>query len=392
MSAPDSRTQPVSPRPSSAEAVRGDGAGAPALGPRNDVVARQNPDLHAPPRTDHGSMPNLKWPFALSHTRQEEGGWSRETTTRELPASRSMAGVNMRLTAGGVRELHWHKASEWAYMLAGRARITAVDQHGGAFVDDVERGDLWFFPAGIPHSIQGLEPEGCEFLLVFDDGDFSENNTFLLSDWMAHTPREVLATNFGWPESAFDAAPREELFIFEAPLPGPLEGDRGMGAPAVAPRFSHKLLAQEPVRSPGGAVRIADTRNFPASTTTAAALVEIEPGGMRELHWHPNADEWQYWIEGEGRMTVFAASADARTFDFQAGDVGFVPFAMGHYIENMGSGRLSYLEIFPSDRYEDVSLAQWLALTPHELVHAHLGLERGLLEGLRREKMQVVRR
>lgn len=165
-----------------------------------------------------------------------------------------------------------------------------------------------------------------------------------------------------------------------------------MGAPAVAPRFSHKLLAQEPVRSPGGAVRIADTRNFPASTTTAAALVEIEPGGMRELHWHPNADEWQYWIEGEGRMTVFAASADARTFDFQAGDVGFVPFAMGHYIENMGSGRLSYLEIFPSDRYEDVSLAQWLALTPHELVRAHLGLERGLLEGLRREKMQVIRR
>jgi oxalate decarboxylase len=301
-----------------------------------------------------------------------------------------MAGVNMRLTAGGVRELHWHKASEWAYMLAGRARITAVDQNGGAFVDDVETGDLWFFPAGIPHSIQGLEPEGCEFLLVFDDGDFSENNTFLLSDWIAHTPREVLAKNFGWPQSAFDAAPGGELFIFQAPLPAPLAEDRATGAPGTAPRFSHKLLAQEPVRSRSGTVRIADTRNFPISTTTAAALVEIEPGGMRELHWHPNADEWQYWIEGEGRMTVFASSADARTFDFQAGDVGFVPFAMGHYIENTGSGRLSFLELFPSDRFEDLSLAQWLALTPHELVRAHLGLERGLLEGLRKEKIHVV--
>jgi oxalate decarboxylase len=391
MPSPESHPEPRAPHPPSPEPVRGDGTGATILGPRNDAVTRQNPDLLAPPRTDHGSMPNLKWPFSLSHTRLERGGWSREVTARELPVSKSMAGVNMRLVAGGVRELHWHKASEWAYMLGGRARITAVDTLGGAFVDDVERGDLWFFPAGIPHSIQGLEPDGCEFLLVFDDGNFSENNTFLISDWIAHTPREVLAKNFGWPESAFDAAPREELFIFEAPLPASLEEDRAEGAPATAPRFSHRLLAQTPERSRGGAVRIADTRNFPVSTTTAAALVEIEPGGMRELHWHPNADEWQYWIEGEGRMTVFASSENARTFDFQAGDVGFVPFAMGHYIENTGSGRLSFLELFPSDRYADMSLAQWMALTPHELVEAHLKIDRALLDALRKEKVHVVR-
>src|SRR5437660_3830660 len=73
----------------------------------------------------------------------------------------------MRLTPGGVRELHWHKQAEWAYMLDGHARITAIDQDGRNFVDDVGVGDLWYFPAGIPHSIQGLQ-EGCEFLLAFD--------------------------------------------------------------------------------------------------------------------------------------------------------------------------------------------------------------------------------
>lgn len=107
----------------------------------------------------------------------------------------------MSLTTGGVRELHWHKEAEWAYMLLGRARITAVDQNGRNFIADVAPGDLWYFPPGIPHSIQGLEH--CEFLLVFDDGHFSDLSTLAISDWFAHTPKEVLSANFGVPESVF---------------------------------------------------------------------------------------------------------------------------------------------------------------------------------------------
>ena len=179
--------------------------GAPIIGPSNPAREAQNPDLLVPPRGDHGTLPNLRWSFADSHMHLSPGGWGRQTTARELPVARELAGVNMRLKAGAVREMHWHKAAEWAFMLKGRARITAIDQHGHAFQDDVGEGDLWNFPAGIPHSIQGLEGgDGCEFLLVFDDGNFSEEETFLLTDWLAHTPREVLAKNFGVPESAFD--------------------------------------------------------------------------------------------------------------------------------------------------------------------------------------------
>lgn len=114
-----------------------------------------------------------------------------------IAVSKSIAGVDMRLTAGGTRELHWHTAAEWAFMLSGSARITAIDAKGRSFVADVTKGDLWYFPAGIPHSIQGLALDGAEFLLVFDDGNFSEDATVFLSDWMAHTPREVLTKNFG---------------------------------------------------------------------------------------------------------------------------------------------------------------------------------------------------
>jgi oxalate decarboxylase len=319
-----------------------------------------------------------------------EGGWGRQTTARELPVATEVAGVNMRLTAGGVREMHWHKAAEWAYMLKGRARITAIDQDGRTFQDDVGEGDIWYFPAGIPHSIQGLEGDGCEFLLVFDDGNFSEEETFLLSDWMAHTPKEVLAKNFGVPESAFDHIPEKDLWIFQAPIPGPLAADRVAGAGPVPNTFSHRMLAQEPIRMKGGTVRITDSSLFKASKTIASAFVEIEPGGMRELHWHPNADEWQYYISGEARMTVFAAENNARTFNFQAGDVGSVPFAMGHYIENIGPTTLRFLELFRSDHYADVSLAQWLKFTPHELVRAHLNLDEMVLEKIPMSKTPVV--
>lgn len=330
----------------------------------------------APPATDEGTVPNLRFSFGDAHNRVELGGWAREVTERELPVATTLAGVNMGLEPGAVRELHWHKQAEWAFMLSGRARITALDEEGRGFVDDVGEEDLWYFPAGIPHSIQALE-EGCEFLLVFDDGGFSENATFLLSDWLAHTPKEVLVRNFGVPPTALDGLPDEERYIFPAHLPRP--GDPGPGSGEGEPRFSHRLREQEPLRCPGGSVRIVDSESFPVATTVAAALVEVDPGGLREMHWHPNADEWQYYVSGEGRMSVFAASAKARTFDFRAGDVGYVPFAMGHYVENTGAETLRFLELFRSDRFADISLSRWLARTPPRLVRDHLNAGEGLI-------------
>jgi oxalate decarboxylase len=111
---------------------------------------------------------------------------------------------------------------------------------------------------------------------------------------------------------------------------------------------------------------------------------------MRELHWHPNNDEWQYYIEGSGRMTVFASEGKARTFDFQAGDVGYVPFAMGHYVENTGNTTLRFLELFKSPRFADVSLNQWMALTPPELVQAHLNLSPTMMAALNKQKRPLV--
>ncbi|MFZ4772966.1 MAG: oxalate decarboxylase family bicupin [Chlamydiia bacterium] len=373
----------------SIQPIRGKQGGT-VLGPSNPARENENPDIVVPPSTDYGTFPNLRWSFADSHMRLEEGGWSRETTIREFPASPSIAAVNMRLNAGGVREMHWHREAEWSYMLKGNARITSVDEEGRTFQDDVEEGDIWYFPAGIPHSIQGLGPDGCEFLLVFDDGNFTENSTFQLTDWLAHTPKEIIAKNFGLPKSAFANIPKKELYIFQTDLPGSLKKTGVIGNGPMPLKFSHKFLAQKPLKTKSGTVRVADSSVFPISKTIAAGLVEIEPGGMRELHWHSNTDEWQYYISGTARMTVFAGEGCARTFNFQAGDVGAVPFPMSHYVENTGTETLRFLEIFKSDYFADISLAKWLAFTPHELVCAHLNIDPSILKKIPKEKKPIV--
>jgi len=333
----------------------------------------------------------LKFSYSDTHVRIQPGGWSREITERELPISKTVAGVNMRLKAGGVRELHWHKEAEWAYMIQGQARITAIDENGKVFIDDVGPNDLWYFPSGIPHSIKGLVD--CEFILVFDDGSFSENSTFSITDWFAHTPKDVLAKNFGVAESTFDSIPSGEKYIYQGEVPGSIAEEEVKDTNGEVPNpFSFGIKDQEPVESSGGKAWIADSTNFKASKTVAAVLVEVEPGGIREMHWHPNTDEWQYYIEGQGKMTVFAAEGHARTFNYQAGDVGYVPFAMGHYVQNTGDTTLRFLEMFKSDHFADISLNQWMALTPPEFLKEHLPLSDGFItSALTKEKRPNVK-
>jgi len=339
-------------------------------------------------------MVPLWYSFDLTKKRMEEGGWTHEVTQRELPSSRDIAGVNMRLTAGSYRELHWHTADEWAYVLYGKARVTVMSPDGKMFMGDVGEGDLWLFPAGHPHSIQGLDPDGTEFLLVFNQGNFSENGTMLLSEWMAHTPPEVLMKNFGLDREALAKLPTGALYIFPGTVPTNTvaQDKEEIGGSAVASptQNTFKLKSMAPTRSADrGEVRIVDSRNFPL-TKLAAALVTLKPGGLRELHWHPSSSEWQFWIAGKGRMTVFFPVDNARTVDFNPNDVGYVPSNAGHYIENTGDTDAVFLELLPSDVFEDVSLNQWLRRLPAQMVQAHLGFDKASLARIPDEKLIVV--
>ena len=347
-------------------------------GPRNPGIASQLPSAGNPPATDVGDMPLFWSSFNTAHKRIQNGGWAREVTASDFPLSTAVSSVNMRLSAGGIRELHWHLASEWALVTNGACRITVLDTDGRASVQDVQEGGLWYFPAGMPHSLQGLGPDGCEFVIVFDDGMQSEFGTLLVTDWLAHTPPEILAANFGLPADTFKNIPLNDLWIFQGKEPGPLAADQASVASGGRPPdpFTFALADTAPVKeNASGYLRLADSRTFRISRTIAAALETIKPGAVREMHWHPNADEWQYYIKGEARMTVFGAGPRAQTMDFRPGDIGLVKKSNGHYVQNTGKEDLVFLAVFRAPEYQEISLSQWLARTPPALVAQHLQID-----------------
>jgi oxalate decarboxylase len=355
-------------------------------GPQNPALAKQFPSFQDPPATDVNGMPIFWASFNNAHKRIQDGGWAREVTQADFAISKDIAGVNMRLARNGIRELHWHQQAEWAIMLAGECRTTVLDEEARPQVADVKTGDLWYFPPGLPHSLQGLGDDGAEFLLAFDNGQSTEFDTLMVTDWMAHTPPDVLAMNFGVPAQSFKDIPLNNLWIFQGQDPGTLaaaqrasQSERGTPPHPFVFSTSTWTTARQ---NKAGLIQVVDSRTFNVSKTVAAAKVTVKPGAMRELHWHPNADEWQYYLQGEARMTVFDAGPKAQTADFRPGDIGYVKKSLGHYIQNTGKTDLVFLEIFKSDRYAEVSLSQWLRHSPPELVMNHLKISRDTLAAL----------
>ena len=362
-------------------------------GPQNPAIRDQFPSAFSPPATDVGSMP-LSWAsFNNAPRRIQNGGWARQVTQDSFAVADTISGVNMRLTSGGIREMHWHQFAEWAYMTYGTCRITILDDLGRPYIADVKEGDLWYFPAGLPHSLQGLGPDGCEFLICFDEGKASEFSTLLVTEWFTHTPPDILAENFGVPAETFQDIPLRDLYIFQGNLPGDLAADRAAVSGkrrAAAPVHLLARIGSPGARDEGRHGAHCRQQNFTVSTTIAAALLTIRPGGMREMHWHPNADEWQYWIKGKGTMTVFNTGPNAVTMDFNAGDIGYVKKNLGHYIKNTGDTDLQVLEVFRSPYFADVSLSDWISRTPPAMVAQHLNVSEATIASFPRNKPEIM--
>ena len=331
------------------------------------------------------AMPEIKYELGKQPLKQHPGGSSNEATALNFPISKGLAGVSMFLKPGGLRELHWHtNAAEWAYVIAGHCRVTVIDPEGHSEIKDFGPGDVWYFPRGHEHSIQGIGDEECHFILVFDNGYFSEFATFSVSDWLAQTPSEVLAKNFGMKASDFSGFPKKEVYISQGPVPAPLPLDPEPGTqnpPPLTHRF--RLGSKTPVDAAGGSFNLVDQKQFPISTTMSGAILKMKPNAMRQLHWHPNADEWQYYIKGRARMTVFGSRGRSITREFGPGDVGYVPMGYGHYLETIGDEDCEMLAVFNSGNYQEISLAEWLGKTLERLLETNFGVAPKIIERMR---------
>jgi oxalate decarboxylase len=350
-----------------------------AAGARADSINDNKPDeLLA-----GDELPTFKFCLEGSHGRVTGGNSASEATVKQLPISKGIAGVTMRLEPGGIRELHWHAtAAEWAFVIEGRCRTTVIDPEGNSETNDFEPGDIWYFPRGHGHSIQGLGPGTCHFVLVFDNGYFSEFGTFSVTDWVGHTPRDMLAKNLGLPESAFETFPKEEVYFARGPVP-PQEQPLPLHGRLKLPPTTHKFRMMEQEAHSihrGGREWRVGADLFPISKTITGVILDLEPGGLRELHWHPSADEWQYVISGSVRVTMFGSHGRYRIETLDKGDVGYIPTGYGHSIENVSEKPARILIAFNSGHYEAIDLSTWLASNPKYLLAANFEQPESLVE------------
>ena len=327
-------------------------------------------------------LPTFKFELEKSEGRVIGGSYGKEATVEQLPISKGIAGVSMKLEPGAMRELHWHAtAAEWAFVIEGRTRTTVIDPQGNAETNDFEPGDVWYFPRGHGHQLECLGDKPTHFILIFDNGYFSEFGTFSITDWIGHTPKPLLAKNFGVPESAFDEFPTKEVYFARGPVPPekpatPLQGQK-------LPPQTHKwrLLAQPPIiDNKGGRLWLVDSHNFPISKTITGAILDLDPGALRELHWHPTADEWQYVIEGKVSVTMFGSGGRYRIETLEKGDVGYIPQGYGHSIENVGDKPCRVLIGFNTGIYETIDLSQWIAGNPVDVLATNFGKPEDLFE------------
>ena len=305
------------------------------------------------------------------------GGKAKEATVEEFPVSQSIAGVTMYLNPGAFRELHWHSiAAEWAYVLDGKVRTTVITPDGTTSTDDFDKGDIWYFPKGHGHMLQCLGDKPCHFLLGFDNGHFSEFGTFSITDWVSHTSPEILARNTGLPASVFARLPKKELYfgvgkIATEPRPKNIDAAIPYSSSAHKFRMEKDGVYQE---HKGGSTRLVSSLEFPIQNTLTALRMDIEPGAIRELHWHPNADEWQYVMSGSGNVSIFGSHGRVKTMPYSKGMVAFIKQGFGHYIENTGTETLKLIVLFNSPVYQEISLNDWLAANPPQLVADHFGM------------------
>jgi oxalate decarboxylase len=149
-------------------------------GPGNSPLLNENPSTNLPPPTDHGNIEPVWYSFDLTHKRGQEGGWTNQVTQRQLRALTDIAGVRMRLTAGSFRELHWHTANEWAFMLNGNARVSV------------------------------LNPDGTVFLEMFAASEYMD---FSLNNWIRHLPPEMVTSHLNLDGETISSIPAENFAV-----------------------------------------------------------------------------------------------------------------------------------------------------------------------------------
>lgn len=339
-----------------------------------DVSAAPNPLPLIPRRT--GQAPAFTASLDTAPLKQTSGGWAREVTTRTLPIATGIAGAHLFVNPGGCREMHWHNSDEWAVVLGGHGQVTALDPAGDIEVVNVAPGDLWYFPRGHAHAIQTLGTEPLHAILAFNDGLYAEHGTFGISDWMSRYETADLAQALGVAPEMLAGIPAGETYIMQGNtlrLDGP---EAQLERPWPASRSHRYRLMQSSPRlaNAGGTVYTAAQQEF-AIAAMASSVMRLQPGSMQQLHWHTNANEWHYVVQGKVAFTLFGPDKHLAVAELGPGDCAYIPSNAGHSVKNIGETASEVISVLDTPRYEEAGLSDWLRSAPVHLLANNLAMD-----------------
>jgi len=336
-------------------------------------------------------LPSFKFELEKTAGKQEHESFGKEANADNFPISEDLAGVSMKLAPGIMRELHWHAdAAEWAYVISGRVRTTLVNPAGHSETCDFGPGDIWYFPRGHGHQLQALGNEDAHFILIFDNGHFSEFGTFSISDWMSSAPIQTVARSLHISEELVKKLPQGEVYFAKGAIP-PEPAALPLSGPNPTP-LTHKfsMTSMEPTNVfDGGREWTIDSTRFPISRTMTGVVFELDSGGLRTLHWHPNASEWQYVLSGSYKVTMFGAKGRYREEILQPGDVAYIPQGYGHSIENIAGETGRILLGLNSGIFQKIDLADWVSGQPADVLMMNLSLTEEEVQTLPRKDIFI---
>lgn len=98
----------------------------------------------------------------------------------------------------------------------------------------------------------------------------------------------------------------------------------------------------------------ADT--FPILAGMSIKRLVLQPGSIREPHWHANADEIGYCISGSVLVSILDNGSSFSSFTISAGQMFTIQSGSLHHIENIGDEVVEIIVAFSNERPEDFSL------------------------------------
>lgn len=273
------------------------------------------------------------------------------------------------LASKGFREPHWHpNANELSYCLEGKAVMTIFSPRGGHDTFTIETGDIVFVPKGYLHHIENQASASARFLIAFDQAHPEDLELSTAVNCMSN---HVLHASLKAPDATFEKCKKTQtpVFIAEKTMPPSLL------LHSIPSRYKLNLHTTIPqVQSAGGTVTLSNAFLLPELSGLACYYLRLFKSGIREPHWHPNAAELNYLIQGAARITLLSPGGHIETFDMQKGDMSFMPQGYFHHIENIGEEEVQFAVFFNNENPSDLGITGSFGAYSNELLASLFGL------------------